>query len=67
MTECGACRYWTKWKNDGRGLCSKLDCSGKAEHGRGCPHFQARRHKRSRMALLRKIADYIQYEEADDG
>ena len=49
--ECGSCYFWWKWNrtNDGRGLCDKLDCAGKAEHGKGCKHWKGRKYNRRKV------------------
>ena len=43
--QCGSCAYWNKW-HDGRGLCEKLDCAGKADAGRGCRHWKGKKYHR---------------------
>lgn len=48
--ECGSCEVWTKWKNDGRGVCDKLDCAGKAQHGKGCKNWKGRKYNRRKIA-----------------
>ena len=48
--QCGSCAYWHKGP-DGRGLCDKLDCAGKAEHGRGCPHWKGKKYRRHNDVL----------------
>jgi len=53
--QCGSCAYWYKWP-DGRGLCDKLDCAGKAEHGRGCPHWKGKKYNRHNAERLRSPA-----------
>lgn len=51
--ECGSCANWTKWKFDpwGRGLCDLLDVTGKAEHGKNCPHWQGKKYKREKSIV----------------
>jgi len=46
--ECGSCDYWNKWKHDGRGLCDKKDCAGKAQDGKGCADWKGRKYKRKK-------------------
>ena len=49
--ECGSCRHWNKWHDDGRGLCKKLDCAGKADAGRGCRHWKGQKYHRHNKEL----------------
>ena len=56
MKECGSCGFWFKFKShkfNGRGLCQKIDCSGKAEHGRNCPHWKGKKYKRKVLKYRR--------------
>jgi len=53
--ECGSCETWTKWKSDGRGLCDKLDCAGKAQQGKGCKDWKGRKYNRTKTK--REVSD----------
>jgi len=43
---CGSCFNWTKWKENGRGLCDKLDCAGKSDDGKNCKHWKGIKYNR---------------------